>query len=190
MLNIILKIENSYIIWSDKKQHPLTHAMLKEKLFRWIEDNEGQDGVDSFDARIARCDKSGCSSAYHSKSDLILNNKAGDNDESLSEDDILVKYGIHSPHNIKFRKRDADETIETLKIDNEIYTINHLWRISGSTIKLMMLCILICIIIQAVDYFYKSLGNIGIISLAVEMYILGLLSSAKLRIWKKKDQVK
>ena len=34
MLNIILKIENSYIIWSDKKQHPLTHAMLKEKLFR------------------------------------------------------------------------------------------------------------------------------------------------------------
>ena len=53
-----------------------------------------------------------------------------------------------------------------------------------------MLCILICIIIQAVDYFYKPLGNIGIISLAVEMYILGLLSSAKLRIWKKKDQVK
>lgn len=45
------------------------------------------------------------------------------------------------------------------------------------------------LVIQSIDYFYKPLGNIGIVSLAVEMYILGLLSSAKLRIWKRKDQV-
>lgn len=189
MLNIILKIEGLYIIWSEKEQHPLTHTMLKEKIFRWVEDNEGQDGVDSFEARIARCDRNGCSSAYHSKEELINNNKAGDKSEYLSEKEILDKYGIHSPHNIKFRKRNADETIETLKVDNDIYSINNLWRISGSSIKLMILFIFICLVVQSIDYFYKPLGNIGIISLAVEMYILGLLSSAKLRIWKRKDQV-
>lgn len=189
MLNIILKIENSYIIWSEKDRHPLTHTMLKEKLFRWIEDNEGQDGVDAFEARISRCDKNGCSSAYHSKESLMSDNRAGDKNEHLTENEIIDKYGIHSPHNIKFRKRDADETIETLKIDNDVYSINHLWRISGSSIKLMMVFIIICLIVQSIDYFYKPLGNFGVISLAIEMYILGLLSSAKLRIWKRKDQV-
>lgn len=189
MLNIILKIENLYIIWSEKDRYPLTHTMLKEKLFRWVEDNEGQDGVDSFDARIYRCDKNGCSSAYHSKESLMSNNKAGDKDEHLNENEIIEKYGIHSPHNIKFRKKDADEAIEALKIDNDVYSINHLWRISGSSIKLMIFCVIACLIIQSIDYFYKPLGNFGIISLAIEMYILGLLSSAKLRIWKKKDQV-
>lgn len=189
MLNIILKLEAFYIIWSEKKQHPITHAMTKETLFRWVEDNEGQDGVDSFEPRILRCNEKGCSSAYHSKEDLIKNNKAGDNDEYLTEEELLIKYGIHSPHNIKFRKRDDEETIDTLTIDNEIYSINHLWRISGSTIKSMLFVLVICLVIQSIDYFYKPLGNIGIVSLAVEMYILGLLSSAKLRIWKRKDQV-
>lgn len=190
MLNIILKIENSYIIWSEKHKHPLTHTMLKENLFRWIEDNEGQDGVDSFESRIARCDKSGCSSAYHSKESLINDNKAGDKDEHLNENEIIDKYGIHAPHNIKFRKRDTDETIDTLKVDDDIYSINHLWRISGSSIKLMIGFIVICIVIQGIDYFYKPLGSFGVVTLALEMYILGILSSAKLRVWKKKDQVK
>lgn len=189
MLNIILKIKEFYLIWSEKEQHPSTHAMLKENLFRWVEDNEGQDGIDAFEARVKRCDEKGCSSAYHSKVDLISKNKAGDNDECLTEEEILEKYGIHSPHNIKFRKRDADETIERLTIDNEIYSINHLWRVSGSTIKSIVIVLLLCLIIQAVDYYYKPLGNIVIVTLAIEMYILGLLSSAKLRIWKKKDQV-
>lgn len=189
MLNIILKIDGVYIIWSEKERHPITHAMTKDTLFRWIEDNEGQDGVDAFKLRLDRCDKNGCSSAYYSIEDLLSNNRAGDNFEYLNKNEIIEKYGIHSPHNIKFRKKEDVELGNDIIIDKESYNINSFWRISNKSIKGMMLVILICLIIQSIDYFYKPLGNFGLISLAIEMYIIGILSSAKLKIWSKKDPI-
>lgn len=188
MLNVIIKLESNYIIWSVSDNAPKTHAMTKTDLLRWVEDNEGQDGIDAFDARLKRADERGSSSINHPAKDLLLNNKAGDNGECLSESDLMKAYGIHAPHNKRFKlhKVDEQQNIE-VEEDHNLYSISGAWRIAGSSIKGMIFVFVICLLIQGVDYLFYPLKNVALVALALEMYILGLLSSAKLTIWKKKN---
>jgi len=188
MLNVIIKLESNYIIWSVSDNVPKTHAMTKTDLLRWVEDNEGQDGIDSFDARIKRADEKGSSSVDYPAADLLLNNKAGDNGECLNEVDLLKAYGIHAPHNKRFKLHKVEEINNVdIEEDHNLYSISGMWRIAGSSIKGMIVVFVICLIVQAIDYLFYPLKNVALIALALEMYILGLLSSAKLTIWMKKN---
>lgn len=188
MLNVIIKLESAYLIWSVSDKAPKTHAMTKTDLLRWVEDNEGQDGVDAFDARVNRADEKGSSSVDYPAKDLLADNRAGDNGESLNEADLIKAYGIHAPHNKRFKLHKIEDHQDVAIVDdNNLYSINNAWRIAGSSIKAMIFVFVICLVIQGIDYLFYPLKNVALVALALEMYILGLLSSAKLTIWKKKN---
>lgn len=188
MLNVIIKLESAYLIWSVPDNAPKTHAMTKSDLLRWVEDNEGQDGVDSFDARVRRADERGSSSVDYPAVELLSKNKAGDAGECLSESEIIKAYGIHAPHNKRFKLHKVEDSQPVIEEDDDnLYSINNTWRIAGSSIKGMIVVFIICLVIQGVDYLFYPLKNVALVALALEMYILGLLSSAKLTIWKKKN---
>lgn len=89
----IIKIEGEYFVWSSVVDAPITYGMTKEELKTFIKDEEGNQGLENLDLRLARVDAKGTSSMIHnSLEEQISFNRAGEDEKCLTLDQIYKKY--------------------------------------------------------------------------------------------------
>lgn len=89
----IFKIRDRYFEWSTVVDAPVTYGMTLEELEAYIKDEYGRTGLKELPARMDRVEKYG-TSYYPPKTvdELLVLNRAGDNEEGLTADEIYVKY--------------------------------------------------------------------------------------------------
>lgn len=97
MPRCIIKIKDKYFEWSTIVDAPVTYAMTKKELEEEIKLQHGLHGLKELPGRLERVKKYGTSFQIPTKlKDLLMCNRAGDNEEELTEDEIYKKYSyIH-----------------------------------------------------------------------------------------------
>lgn len=198
MLSIFIRIKDYYFVWDEKFKHPISHGMKKNELLEWLQVEERQDAIDSFDNRIKRADETGSSSAYQNIDSLIKENKAGKNNESLTKEQIFEEYGPFAEQNFKTVKPEQINNI-IIKDDelNSSISIKDKWVISQGFCYFVIFFILISLglfyLIDNTSYLNKfSFINENVISfcknllLCLNFLIMGVFISPGMSIWKKK----
>lgn len=198
MLSIFIRIQDYYFVWDEKFKHPVSHGMKKNELLEWLQVEERQDALDSFDNRIKRADETGSSSAYQNIDSLIKGNKAGKNNESLTKEQIFEEYGPFAEQNFKTIK--PEQINNTIIIDDELNpstSIKDKWMIGQGFCYFVIFFILISLgifyLLEHTNYLSKlSFMNKEVISLCKNILlcfnflILGIFISPGMSIWKRK----
>lgn len=183
-VNIILKIKDKYCIWSKEDKRPNSYLMNKDELLTYIEEKEGEDSEDSLPSRLTRLEEKGLSIKSFSKDFFLDNNKAGQNNEKISEDDIYSQYsiGFDNKH-LVLNKGNHNKSAAD---NNLTYVINKQWYISE---KISLIILLLSTILVIAIYFidkYQLDQRLTFACASLIFYFIGMLSSSKMKIWKKR----
>ena len=88
----IIKIDDLYFEWSTIVDAPVTYGMLESELVKYIRDQYGLKGLVGLNDRLMRVKKTGTSAHGLTLDELIEFNRAGDNEKSLSKEDLYKKF--------------------------------------------------------------------------------------------------
>ena len=96
MPRYIVKIKDRYFDWSTIVDAPLTYGMTLEELEEYHREMYGIQGHRDFAQRMERVEKKGCSCVYGyvTMEHVVTQNRCGDNEESLTIDEIYELYGF------------------------------------------------------------------------------------------------
>lgn len=183
-LNIIIKIKDKYCIWSKIKKRPETYLMDKEELFNYIEEKEGEDSEDSLPLRFLRVEEKGVSIKSLEKCFFINSNEAGQNNNFINEEDIYIEYSIG--FNNKHLLLNSEKTNIVENNHPQIYIINKQWYISEKSSTIMLIISFVLVIFMYFIDKYNLDNRFNIASIAIFFYFIGILSSSKMKIWKKR----
>lgn len=93
MARFIIKIKDRYLEWSTIVDAPVTISATLEDFKEYYLAEYGQSSADELAERLERVEAKGTSSHIHSSlGDCIAGNRAGDNEETLTLDEIYEKY--------------------------------------------------------------------------------------------------
>lgn len=93
MSRAIVKIKDKYFIWSSIVDAPITYGLTLDQLKEWHKEEYGR-SVD-IEERLERVEKYGTSlQRFTNVEKLIRLNRAGDNEEQLTLDEIYEKYSF------------------------------------------------------------------------------------------------
>lgn len=91
MSRAIVKIKDKYFIWSSIVDAPITYGLTLDQLKVWHKEEYGRSV--NIEERLERVEKYGTSIRIPTSVEkLIRLNRAGDNEEHLSLDEIYKKY--------------------------------------------------------------------------------------------------
>jgi len=93
MPTFIIKIKDLYFEWSTISDSPATLGMTLDEFQDYYRAEYGRRGMRELPERLERTEKKG-TSAFQDDSveDTIFHNRAGDDEETLSADEIYEKY--------------------------------------------------------------------------------------------------
>jgi hypothetical protein len=97
MGRIIVKIKDKYLEWSTICDAPTTKGMTLEQLHNYIKDQYGRIGLEELPARLERVEATGTSAYGEDLAGTISFNRAGPNEEQLTEDEIYHAYCQEEP---------------------------------------------------------------------------------------------
>lgn len=208
MLNIIIKIKDEYFIWDLNSKSPKTNGMNVKDLQYWIQEQEKQDGLDSFETRLKRVNEIGTSIPEVNIEEIIKNNKAGATGEELTIDQIFNEYNYKAKINNKTiysnEVNTNQETEDSFKQDmysggkQQLRSIDDEWIIGMKVgIYLIILVIVSTVCLTLIQYpnwidnkeIYAFLLKNKPIFTHVLTFIVGLTMSNKLRIWFRKPKI-
>jgi len=93
MGRVIIKIKDRYFIWSSVVDAPITYGTDLEGLKEWVKFEHGEQGLRDLTERLERVDTFGTSSEYgYPIEDLIRGNRAGENETTITLDEIYERY--------------------------------------------------------------------------------------------------
>ena len=97
MARMIIKLsqENKswYLEWSTVVDAPVLVCSSLEEYKKWYQEEYGRSSMDELERRLERVESKGTSSMIHdSIDDLILPNRCGKNETSLSKEQIIQYY--------------------------------------------------------------------------------------------------
>ncbi len=100
MPSYIVKLEGNggpwYMEWSTIVDAPVTRGMSIDAFRAHYREEYGASGMRSLDARMARVEDSGSSSAvYESARDIVSFNRAGPDESEISYEEIVRRYCGH-----------------------------------------------------------------------------------------------
>ena len=87
----IIKIDDLYFEWATVVDSPVTYGMTKDEMTEHIRYRYGQSGIEELPRRLDRVEKQG-TSGLGTLDELLEFNRAGDNEECLTKDEIYKKY--------------------------------------------------------------------------------------------------
>lgn len=127
----IVKIKDLYFVWDEKKQRPLTYGLKKYELISWLETNEGEFGLLLKDKRLYQLETIGLSIPNNnilSLDTFLSNNKAGKNNESLSQTEIYNLYTyayiyevLKSENNSSFIDKNSYQLPSSISLSSKYY---------------------------------------------------------------------
>jgi hypothetical protein len=88
----IVKIRDRYLEWSTVTDSPASYGMDRESFVIYYRQMYGEQGMDGLRSRLERADLSGISAFGCKRENLFTYNRAGDNETTLTEDEIYQKY--------------------------------------------------------------------------------------------------
>jgi len=94
MGKFIIKIKDMYYEWSTIVDAPVTYGMTLKELEEHIRYRYGQEGINELPKRLERVNKQGTSQYFFMLDDLFRHNRAGDNGECLTKDEIYNKFSM------------------------------------------------------------------------------------------------
>lgn len=93
MPRYIVKIKDLYCEWSTICDAPTTTLDTLEALKIWYREEFGRNGMEGLPARLERVEKQGTSARFAlTPEDLMVCNRAGENETKLTLDEIYEKY--------------------------------------------------------------------------------------------------
>lgn len=92
MGNPIIKIKDKYFEWSTIVDAPLSRGLTKEGLKAYIGIKYGEKGLSELSKRIERVENKGTSSYVSDLEELINYNRAGEDEKTLTKEEIYNKY--------------------------------------------------------------------------------------------------
>lgn len=93
MARYIIKIKDKYLEWSTVVDAPVTICATLDDFKEYYIAEHGKASIGELAYRLARVEAKGTSSHIHgSLEDCIVGNRAGDNEETLTLDEIYEKY--------------------------------------------------------------------------------------------------
>jgi hypothetical protein len=109
----IIKIKDKYFEWSSIVDAPVTYGMSKDELKSYIKGMYGEKGLRELPTRLLRVEKTGTSFVDRtSLDDLISFNRAGENEENLTKDEIYQIYVTEVNHEPKRKVNGRSSTIK------------------------------------------------------------------------------
>lgn len=97
MANYIVKIPHNgkdyYLIWDTNVDAPAIYGCSLRALKDYYQQEYGEKGLHDLSERLIRVEEKGVSSHIHDSFDeLIICNRAGENEEELTKQEIIEKY--------------------------------------------------------------------------------------------------
>jgi len=88
------KGQTCYIVWSEVVDAPITYGMNLEELRNWLIDNGEFTTEEAFQQRMGRVEKYGtsCATGPTSFEEMVRYNRAGDNETTLSLEELVEAY--------------------------------------------------------------------------------------------------
>jgi len=87
------KDKDYYFFWSSVVDAPVSEGLSKEEFTKVYQMEFGLDGMRGFPERMERVEDHGSSCALgQTADDMISGNRAGDNENELTKEEILNKY--------------------------------------------------------------------------------------------------
>ena len=121
MSKIVVQIKGLYCEWDTDLKKPISRLMPKEE-FRIVYEtnNKSQDPLELV-KRIKRAEEKGTSLIGSSKpfEEFLKHNKAGDNSESLTPEEIVLKYGGRNERILSFTPKLEGEIEKDIQIPTE-----------------------------------------------------------------------
>ena len=91
----IVKLDKYYFEWSTVVDAPVTYGLEKDDFLAYYKEEYGRAGMTELPARLERVELRGHSAMVtYGVDDLIADNRAGDNEECLSKEEIIAKFVI------------------------------------------------------------------------------------------------
>lgn len=81
-----------YFEWSEIVDAPVTKGMSLEKFREYYNAEYGRKGMEQLPERLARVEEKGCSHLFETLDEFISVNRAGDNEECLTKEELIEKY--------------------------------------------------------------------------------------------------
>ena len=93
MVHYIIKLKQYYYLQSSVVDAPITDSLDIDQLTQQIKIREGEEGLRKLPARLKRVEEKGTSAFnYSSVEELIACNRAGENENHLSMDELIKEY--------------------------------------------------------------------------------------------------
>ena len=92
MSRVILKLDDSYCEWSTIVDCPVTKLLSEAAFIQHYKEEYGTNGMTGLSARMTAANKTGSSSALDTKQSCIETNRAGANEQCLTEAQIIKAY--------------------------------------------------------------------------------------------------
>ena len=99
MGRFIVKLDDYYLEWSTIVDAPITYGMKLKEFKEFYKDEYGNRGMEELPKRLERVENQGVSAyhPYNNLENLITGNRAGDNEEELTKQEIIKGYCIDRP---------------------------------------------------------------------------------------------
>lgn len=97
MPKYIVKCRDHYAEWSTIVDAPTTRFMPLEVFKEYYRNEYGAYGMEALPERLARADATGCSSRDETWLQLLQGNRAGEDEDELSENQLWLQYGPEQP---------------------------------------------------------------------------------------------
>ena len=95
MGRFIAEFGGKYCEWSTVVDAPITYLLTEEEMRGHLHEQYGDDGLASFESRMERVRKQGCSGMNYTRADLLSFNRAGPHESHLAtEEEFLLHYSV------------------------------------------------------------------------------------------------
>jgi hypothetical protein len=88
----VVKIKDRYFEWSSIVDAPISYGMTFEQLMGYYRYQYGQSGVEGLERDRAKLEETGTTYRRHTAEEVIDMNRAGENEEKLTADEIYERF--------------------------------------------------------------------------------------------------
>jgi len=81
-----------YLEWSTVVDVPITSGMSLKEFKKYYRKEYGSEGMRELPERLRRVESTGCSAPHTTLDNFLSCNRAGDNEEEISKEEIFKKY--------------------------------------------------------------------------------------------------
>ena len=91
MSRVLVKLGTKYVEWSTVTDSPVSYGMTREQLEAFTKEEYGNEGLREIPARLARIERTGCSSHVDTLESLVAVNRAGPGETEATLEE-LIRY--------------------------------------------------------------------------------------------------